>query len=219
VALAATALAEDADADRATVVVHVALSDLVKATGSGTLELGGSVPAAVVAKLACDGRLEAVLHGEAGTVGIGRASQIVPGWLRRQLKHRDPTCRFPGCSRRRHLHPHHIEHWVHGGPSELTNLAMLCSAHHSLMHEGGWHVEGNPEPGPGAASTLTFYRPDGTAYRPGATRQWWPPGGEPGKSDPAGRPPGGERGGSEPAGRPPGGERGQPLPLFQPALT
>jgi hypothetical protein len=205
VALAATALAEDADADRATVVVHVGVADLVNGTGSGTLELGGSVPAAVVAKLACDGRLEAVLAGEAGTVGIGRASQIVPGWLRRQLKHRDGTCRFPGCSRRRHLHPHHIEHWVHGGPSDLTNLAMLCTAHHALMHEGGWHVEGNPEPGPGAASTLTFYRPDGTPYLPGATREACRPGGEPGEP--------------EPAGRSPGGERGQPLPLFQPALT
>ena len=62
----------------------------------------------------------------------------------------------PGCTQRRFLHAHHIDHWAHGGPTELANLVHLCRFHHRLVHEGGYTLERTPSPG-----ELRFRRPDG----------------------------------------------------------
>ncbi|MFO0748461.1 MAG: HNH endonuclease signature motif containing protein [Myxococcota bacterium] len=76
--------------------------------------------------------------------------------MRRALHVRDGHCRFPGCSNRRWLDAHHIEHWADGGATSRENLLLLCTAHHRLVHEGGFRVER-------AAGDLVFLRPDGTA--------------------------------------------------------
>lgn len=39
----------------------------------------------------------------------------------------------------------------------LSNLVLLCRRHHRAVHEGGWHIQGDP------AGTLRFIRPDGFA--------------------------------------------------------
>jgi hypothetical protein len=62
---------------------------------------------------------------------------------------------FPGCLHTRFLHGHHIEHWLHGGETRLDNLAMLCTFHHHLVHEGGWTISR------GADGTLLFHSPSG----------------------------------------------------------
>jgi hypothetical protein len=36
---------------------------------------------------------------------------------------------------------HHIRHWAQGGPTTLSNLAMLCRRHHRAVHEEGFQVE------------------------------------------------------------------------------
>jgi hypothetical protein len=102
-----------------------------------------------------------VLHGRDGTeVGIGRTSRNVPRWLARALLKRDRGCLFPGCGARAFLHAHHIRHWVKGGPTDLDNLALLCSFHHRLVHEHGWNlVLGEP-------GTALWYWPSGARYNP-----------------------------------------------------
>lgn len=37
------------------------------------------------------------------------------------------------------------------------NLALLCRHHHTLIHDHGWRIEGEP-------GSLKFYRPDGTEW-------------------------------------------------------
>ena len=49
-------------------------------------------------------------------------------------------CRFPGCTRRRRLHAHHVQHWEHGGRTDLSNLLLLCSRHHTLVHRDGYQL-------------------------------------------------------------------------------
>jgi hypothetical protein len=71
------------------------------------------------------------------------------------LRTRDRGCAFPGCTSRRFLDAHHIEHWARGGATDVDNLIHLCGAHHRLLHEGGFHVERHP------AGKLAFRRPDG----------------------------------------------------------
>ncbi|MBP9089359.1 MAG: HNH endonuclease, partial [Kofleriaceae bacterium] len=45
------------------------------------------------------------------------------------------------CTHSRYVDGHHIEHWANGGETALSNLMVLCSAHHTLLHEGGCRVE------------------------------------------------------------------------------
>jgi hypothetical protein len=102
---------------------------------------------------------------EGRVVGIGRRSRTIPGWLLGQLRWRDQGCRFPGCSRTRWLHGHHITHWADGGPTDLSNIAMTCSRHHRALHEGQWRLHGD------ANGVLCFTGPRGRTHttRPAIT--------------------------------------------------
>jgi hypothetical protein len=50
---------------------------------------------------------------------------------------------------------HHLRHWAHGGPTTLSNLALLCRRHHRAVHEEGFQVAR------GRDGVLSFRRPDG----------------------------------------------------------
>ena len=144
------------------VVVHVD-DEVLDGTVEGNAEIDGvPVSAETARRIACDSVIEHNVEGPDGTcVGVGRAQYKPPRWLRRRINRRDnDTCRFPGCGRRiRHIH--HIEHWVHGGPTDSWNLCGLCWEHHHLVHEGGWTITGN------ADGELTFTSPSG---RPASER-------------------------------------------------
>ncbi len=66
----------------------------------------------------------------------------LPRRLRRFLRLRDETCRFPGCNRKAvHSDLDHTIAKEHGGPNTAANLAHLCRKHHRLKHLTGWSVE------------------------------------------------------------------------------
>ncbi len=137
---------QSAHGDRAMVVVHV------DAKGErAELESGISLARETVERLCCDGDIEK--HGV--TVDVGRRTRKVPPWLMRQLRERDMCCRFPGCTRTRSLHAHHITPWSRGGKTNRKNLGLYCRFHHRLLHEGAWSLRGDPE------GTLELIRPDG----------------------------------------------------------
>jgi hypothetical protein len=80
-------------------------------------------------------------HDLSGHVVEVRArTRTIPPAIRRALHHRDRGCRFPGCEIR-FGQGHHIRHWAQGGPTTLSNLAMLCRRHHRCVHEEGYQVE------------------------------------------------------------------------------
>ena len=70
----------------------------------------------------------------------------------------DETCRFPGCRNHRYVEVHHIEHWSNGGETSIDNLMLLCTKHHTLVHEGGFRIQTRT-----FQDQWTFYRPDGVA--------------------------------------------------------
>jgi Domain of unknown function (DUF222)/HNH endonuclease len=165
VALASTHLADDADADRATVVVHTDVAALLGGDeGFCELEDGPRLAAVTARRLACDCRWQLVAEDGAGdVVRLGRTTRQVPAWLLRRLRQRDHGCRFPGCGRQRFLHAHHVVHWADGGATDPDNLVSLCSFHHRFLHEGHWRIETD------ADGTTTFVRPDGRPMTSGPT--------------------------------------------------
>ena len=122
------------------VVIHV---DRALISGDDTLaaslEDGTRVSAETLRRVCCDGGVVAAVVDEQGAVlNVGRRTRAIPTAIRRALSIRDQGCRFPGCGNQRYLHGHHVKHWLHGGPTSLDNLALLCSFHHRQVHEGGF---------------------------------------------------------------------------------
>ena len=71
---------------------------------------------------------------------------------------RDKGCRFPGCTFQRYVDGHHIQHWVHGGETKLSNLVSLCRFHHRLVHEGKVEIQRLDD------GAFRFLRPNGVSY-------------------------------------------------------
>lgn len=92
-------------------------------------------------------------------LSVGRKTRTTPAHIRRALRARDKGCRFPGCNHTRFVDDHHIEHWVQGGETKLTNLVTLCRHHHRFVHLHGYKII------VGDGGTITFVRPDGTFVR------------------------------------------------------
>jgi hypothetical protein len=117
-----------APGERYQVVVHVdaaVLADPDQA-GQSVLEDGAHVPAETARRLACDASRVVMRHDNDGhVVEIGARTRTIPPALRRALHHRDRSCRFPGCGLP-FGQGHHLRHWAQGGPTTLSNLAMLC---------------------------------------------------------------------------------------------
>lgn len=120
-------------------------------------ESGQHLASETVRRLACDGRIDWVMEREGRPMGVGRSGRAVPEQLARVLRHRDRSCRFPGCEAKRWLHAHHLIHWADGGGTDLENLVLLCGKHHRLIHEGGWRTSGKP------GIDLRFHDPGGRA--------------------------------------------------------
>jgi hypothetical protein len=77
---------------------------------------------------------------------VGRASRVVSAAQRAALVVRDGGCAVAGCARPAGwCEAHHLRHWLHGGPTDLANLALLCRAHHRAVHEGGWRLVRDPD--------------------------------------------------------------------------
>ena len=150
--------------DHYQVVVHVDESALRGGVGRAGL------PIESLRRIGCDAnRLVLVEDAHGEPLSVGRKSRVVPQAIKRAMWARDGGCRFPGCGRRRFVDAHHVEHWSAGGETSLANLMLLCSKHHTLVHEGGFRIEKDYR------DRWFFRRPDGRAvpacgYRAADTR-------------------------------------------------
>jgi hypothetical protein len=124
-----------ATADHYQVVVHADAKSLRGGTGRADL------PIETVKRLLCDCSLVTVLEDATGKpLDVGRKQRTVSTSLRRALYARDRGCTFPGCSRKRHVAGHHLEHWIDGGETTPDNMTLLCTYHHRMLHEGGFSI-------------------------------------------------------------------------------
>lgn len=139
--------------DNYLVTIHVDQSALVGDVGRS------SVPVDTVKRLCCDGHAVVMTETKEGQpLSIGRKSRLVPKGIERAVRARDKhCCTFPGCRNKRFLNCHHVEHWSNGGETALGNLMMLCTKHHTLVHEGGFRIDKDFQ------DNWRFFRPDGIA--------------------------------------------------------
>ena len=127
--------------------------------GAGRSDL----PIDTVKRLTCDGSLITIVEDDDGTpLDVGRKRRTVSTALKRALWSRDRGCTFPGCHHKHYVDAHHIRHWADGGDTSVDNLALLCSHHHTLLHEGRFRIRR------AADGALRFERADGRVIRASA---------------------------------------------------
>jgi hypothetical protein len=101
---------------------------------------GPGIASETALRLACDAAVDRIVEGrDGGILDVGRRARRPNRAMRRALRRRDGHCRFPGCTSRR-VQAHHVEHWIDGGETKLTNLVALCRFHHRRVHEGGYRL-------------------------------------------------------------------------------
>ncbi|MDR2347774.1 MAG: HNH endonuclease, partial [Bifidobacteriaceae bacterium] len=96
---------------------------------------GDAVDSRAFARLACDCEaVRVVLGARSQVLDVGRATRVIPAGLRIALAARDKGCCFPGCDRPPEVcEGHHVLPWQRGGTTCLSNICLLCPAHHRLV--------------------------------------------------------------------------------------
>ncbi len=137
---AAAAGGEAPTTPKAAVVVTMDYQDLKGLTGAGTTLTGDLLAPETVRRMACDAAIiPAVLGGRSELLDLGRTVRLATPKLFLALCLRDRGCTFPGCSRPpAWCDAHHCQHWCDGGPTDLSNMALLCPRHHTIVHQKGY---------------------------------------------------------------------------------
>ena len=117
--------------------------------GGGSCLSGDVLSAATVRRMACDAAIIPVILGsQRQPLDVGRQERLVTRAIGTALWIRDAGCTFPGCTTPAHwTDAHHVKHWLHGGPTSLTNLALLCPRHHTHVHTKNLVVFRSRSPG------------------------------------------------------------------------
>jgi hypothetical protein len=122
---------------KTSLVVTIALTALRQGCRGAGLTLGGeSLSIETVRRLACDAEVvPAVLGSQGEVLEQGRSERL---FNRAQIRHlwlRDGHCTFPGCTKpATWCDAHHLVHWADGGPTDTDHGALLCQAHHTVVH-------------------------------------------------------------------------------------
>jgi hypothetical protein len=110
---------------------------------------GAMVPTETAQRIACDASVTVVrLDANGRPTGPGRMHRTVtPGeWA--ALVARDRGCRWPG--RKKCPAPldwcdgHHLDSYVYTKKTEIATTVVLCERHHTMVHEEGWALAGDP---------------------------------------------------------------------------
>lgn len=119
-------------------------------TLSGQLENAGLVDGTPIdvddlRHIACDaGIIPAIFAADGQPLYLGRKQRAVTGAQKLALIARDKQC--VGCGMRANVcDAHHIIWWDDGGPTDITNLVLLCPKCHKKVHKQGYAVARDPD--------------------------------------------------------------------------
>jgi hypothetical protein len=97
-------------------------------------------------RIGCDAEMNLMLLDARGEVmHCGHSTRFPLVGQRRALVVRDQGCVFPGCDRPPSAcQAHHLRFWSRHGPTDVENLALVCTFHHWLIHDRHWALERMP---------------------------------------------------------------------------
>ncbi|MFE3259040.1 DUF222 domain-containing protein [Nocardia sp. NPDC059091] len=152
-------------------ILTMNLADLERGAGVATTASGGHVSINEALKMAEGTRpVLAVLDADGLPLYLGRCERLATPAQRLALIARDKGCTRPGCDAPASMCAvHHITDWAKGGPTDLTNLTLVCDHCHALVNDSaeGWRtvVMGEDSPYRGRTGWIAPKRldPTGTA--------------------------------------------------------
>jgi hypothetical protein len=169
-ALAEMARNRDTPGSAPIVEMTFVVTDPAETADSAETTDGVRVEGAVLDFVSCDAvtrTLTVTRFGE--PLNLGRARRLASESQRRAAHIRDRGCVFPNCDAPvSWTDLHHVQHWRHGGPTDLQNLACLCRRHHGVVHSKGWSMARGPD------GSWVFTTPTGrtlTSHPPGHHKQ------------------------------------------------
>ncbi len=123
-----------------TVIILVDVDDLHARSGTGHYSDGTPVAADTVADLVDQADVAWCVKSRKGAVlNLFRDRRIATRPQTLALYARDGGCSFPGCDvPPEYCERHHIVSWLDGGPTNLTNLTLVCRFHHHYFEQSGW---------------------------------------------------------------------------------
>ena len=116
--------------------------------GNAVTDDGVTLSPAATRQLLCDAQvIPAVLGGPSQVLDLGRTRRTFPPALRHAIALRDRGCAFPGCDRPPSwTDVHHLRFWDRDlGPTSIANGCLLCSHHHTQIHQQHWHARMAPD--------------------------------------------------------------------------
>lgn len=134
---------QDLEVGRLVVVATEAqLADEPGAGGATCTHDATPLSATALQRHACDAVIDRVVLDRRGAIvrmeSVGRLANRTQ---RRALAARDGGCAFPGCSApATWTEAHHVVFWSQEGATDLSNLVLLCSRHHTEIHLGHWTI-------------------------------------------------------------------------------
>lgn len=142
------------------------LDALRQVLSGGSLADGTPLPAETVATMACDADILPAIFDTAGQpLWLGRTQRLATSAQRAAVTVRDHGCIVCGASAE-FCQVHHIIWWSNGGTTDLDNLCLLCSGHHTMVHERGLTITTTPD----------GFKVQPRPVRPPARRSTGPPG-------------------------------------------
>jgi hypothetical protein len=128
--------------ERAVLIVTVTLAELEGRITDALLTVPGATSLDTVRRFACEAKVVPAIFGNDGQpLHLGRTARLATPAQRHALTLRDRGCAFPGCDRRpKWCEVHHITPWYQGGRTDLEDLALVCPAHHRLLHHSDWRI-------------------------------------------------------------------------------
>ncbi|MGW5106762.1 DUF222 domain-containing protein [Nocardia sp. NPDC004123] len=149
-------------------IVTISLNDLERGAGVATTASGGHVSINEALKMAEGTRpVLVVLDADGLPLYLGRCQRLATPAQRLALIARDKGCTRPGCDAPASMCAvHHITDWAKGGPTDLTNLTLVCDHCHALVNDSaeGWKtvVMGKDSPYRGRTGWIAPKRLDPT---------------------------------------------------------
>ncbi len=120
---------------------------------------GDPVPHGLLRRMACDATVTTLLIGADGLpFDAGRTHRTATMRQKQALRALYETCPLSGTPFR-DCEIHHVDHWEHGGRTDLANLIPISRRWHHLVHDQDWRLEIHPD------RSLDLFRPDGTHHR------------------------------------------------------
>lgn len=119
---------------------------VAKGFAAARFDSGEPVSPAVLRRLLCDAEvLPVVLGGDGAVLDVGQATRVFTKAMRSAIAARDGGCTWPGCDRPASwCDTHHVTWFSKGGATSVANGALLCTFHHTKIHQGDWQMRMTP---------------------------------------------------------------------------